>query len=220
MTDAIAPTGAAPAAAAAQSASNRMISSDFQTFLQMLTAQMTNQDPLNPIDSSDYAVQLATFSSVEQQVQTNDLLHSLISQLSESGISELSGWVGMEVRSAAYVSYDGEPVTLHPLPAAAADEAWLVAYDIDGNEVTRSEIGLDGEATAWDGAGDDGQPLDHGYYNFAVENYSAGTLLGTTAVEHYALVTEAQNIDGTLILVLEGDASVLASDVIGIRSPG
>jgi flagellar basal-body rod modification protein FlgD len=43
------------------------LSSDFETFLKMLTTQLKNQDPMNPVDSADYAVQLATFSSVEQQ---------------------------------------------------------------------------------------------------------------------------------------------------------
>ena len=68
-------TRAAPAPAAApQGAEKPKISSDFETFLRMLTVQMQNQDPLNPIQSSDFAVQLATFSGVEQQVRTNDLL--------------------------------------------------------------------------------------------------------------------------------------------------
>ena len=46
-------------------ASTSAISSDFETFLKMLTAQMENQDPLNPLDSQDFATQLATFSGVE-----------------------------------------------------------------------------------------------------------------------------------------------------------
>ena len=45
-----------------------VISSDFETFLRMLTVQLENQDPLDPTDSADYAMQLATFSGVEQQV--------------------------------------------------------------------------------------------------------------------------------------------------------
>ena len=53
------------------------ISSDFETFLKMLTVQMKNQDPLNPVESTDYATQLATFSGVEQAVLTNDLLKSV-----------------------------------------------------------------------------------------------------------------------------------------------
>ena len=54
-----------------------VLSSDFETFLQMLTAQARYQDPLEPIDSSEYASQLAQFSMVEQQVLSNDLLTSL-----------------------------------------------------------------------------------------------------------------------------------------------
>lgn len=51
---------------------------DFTTFLTMLATQIKNQDPLNPMDGADFAVQLATFSGVEQQVQTNMLLQKII----------------------------------------------------------------------------------------------------------------------------------------------
>ena len=199
---------------------NNMISSDFQTFLEMLTAQITNQDPLNPIDSSDYAVQLATFSSVEQQVQTNELLTSLVTQISQSGIGELAGWVGMEARTAAPVVFDGTPVTLSPLPALLADEAWLVVRDAAGNEVDRSKIGLDGAAIVWDGTDANGNPLPDGSYAFEVENHAEGSLLGSTPVEHYATITEAQHIEGQLILVLDGGVQVLSSDVVALRNSG
>ncbi|MDQ2090545.1 flagellar hook capping FlgD N-terminal domain-containing protein [Marimonas arenosa] len=218
-----APSAAAAAATqnatASAAAGNRLISSDFQTFLEMLTAQITNQDPLNPIDSSDYAVQLATFSSVEQQVQTNDLLTGLIAQMSQSGISELAGWVGMEARTAAPVHFDGAPITLSPLPAILADEAWLVVRDATGTEINRTQIGLDGAEITWAGADGFGNPLPDGSYMFEVENHANGSLLGTTPVEHYAMVSEAQNIDGNLILVLDGRVQVFASDVIALRNP-
>ena len=62
------------------------ISSDFETFLKMLTAQISNQDPLNPIDASDYSTQLATFSGVEQQVLTNDLLRQIQNKLTATDL--------------------------------------------------------------------------------------------------------------------------------------
>ena len=88
------------------------ISSDFDTFLKMLTAQMQNQDPFNPIDSTDYATQLATFSGVEQQTRTNDLLTNLGSQIAsllsrsdgvpfEGRMSIASALAGMVERRAA-----------------------------------------------------------------------------------------------------------------------
>jgi flagellar basal-body rod modification protein FlgD len=73
------PTTLRPAATTAPPA-NRALPSDAVTFLNMLTVQMRNQDPLNPMAPTDFAVQLATFSSVEQQLQTNTLLQSMLSQ--------------------------------------------------------------------------------------------------------------------------------------------
>jgi flagellar basal-body rod modification protein FlgD len=68
-----------------QTTRSKALTSDFETFLRMLTVQMKNQDPLNPIESSDFAVQLATFSGVEQQVKTNDLLTKLADSFGGSG---------------------------------------------------------------------------------------------------------------------------------------
>jgi flagellar basal-body rod modification protein FlgD len=214
-------SAAAQSAAAANAASsgNRVISSDFQTFLEMLTVQMTNQDPLNPIDSSDYAVQLATFSSVEQQVLSNDLLTTLIGQMSDTGITQLAGWVGMDARTAAPVHFDGSPITLSPLPAVLADEAWLVVRDEDGTEITREQIDLSGDEITWAGVDDNGDPFAAGTYSFEVENHSDGSLLGTTPVESYSNVVEAQNYNGTMVLVLEGGVQVLTSDVVALRNP-
>jgi hypothetical protein len=89
MTDFAAIQPTAPATATAPQLSEdtpkATLGSDFETFLKMLTTQMKNQDPLNPVESSEYAVQLATFSSVEQQVLTNDLLTRLIGQSHRAG---------------------------------------------------------------------------------------------------------------------------------------
>jgi flagellar basal-body rod modification protein FlgD len=83
------------AVATADNGSGAKISSDFETFLKMLTVQMQNQDPLNPVDSSDYATQLATFSGVEQQVQTNDLLRSLAGQMGTGLDNQPVVWAGV-----------------------------------------------------------------------------------------------------------------------------
>jgi len=71
QTPTLAPTTASPSTVAT---SAETVSSDFDTFLKMMTAQVQNQDPLNPIDSADYAVQLATFSSVYRRNKLNGLV--------------------------------------------------------------------------------------------------------------------------------------------------
>lgn len=76
-----APSAIATATAAtADKSSASGLASDFETFLKMLTAQARYQDPLEPIDLTEYASQLAQFSMVEQQVKTNDMLSALSGQ--------------------------------------------------------------------------------------------------------------------------------------------
>ena len=203
----------------AEAPAKATISSDFETFLIMLTTQMQNQDPLNPIDSSDFAVQLATFSSVEQQVKTNDLLTSLGQQFGLMSLSQLAGWVGMEARVAAPAYFDGSPITVYPSVATTADNAILTATDENGLEVMRQQIGLTGSAVPWAGVGTDGQPLPAGLYHFNVENYSNSNLIATDPAQIYSLVTEAKSENGATIVVLAGGAEVPSDDIKALRAP-
>ncbi|EKF17132.1 flagellar hook assembly protein FlgD [Nitratireductor pacificus] len=70
---------------------------DYKSFLRLLVAQMKNQDPTSPMESTDYVAQLATFSQVEQTVQTNTKLDQI---LQASALAQASSLVGREVTSA------------------------------------------------------------------------------------------------------------------------
>ncbi|MCK1388057.1 flagellar hook assembly protein FlgD [Bradyrhizobium sp. 21] len=67
---------------------------DYNTFLQLLIAEMKNQDPTNPMDTSQYMSQFAQLSSVEQAMQTNTKLDSL---LSSQSLSQANGLIGKTV---------------------------------------------------------------------------------------------------------------------------
>lgn len=205
---------------AAQPSQKTVISSDFETFLKMLTAQMENQDPLNPVESTDYATQLATFSGVEQQVQTNDLLKSLSGQMGVMGMAQLSGWVGMEGRAAVPVPFDGSPITLDPVARNVADRAFLVVRDTTGAEVQRAELGLGGGTMDWVGVGSDGSPLPYATYSFEVENHSQGAVIGSDPVAVYAEIQEARMENGQTVLIFEGGAKLAADEVTAIRKGG
>jgi flagellar basal-body rod modification protein FlgD len=69
---------------------------DYNEFLQLLVAQLQNQDPTNPTDPTTFVSQLASFSSVEQQVNTNSILNSL---LTETAISQAGSLIGQTVTS-------------------------------------------------------------------------------------------------------------------------
>lgn len=192
------------------------LSSDFETFLRMLTVQLKNQDPLNPMQSSDFAVQLATFSGVEQQVRTNDLLTRLSEGFTASGLTQLAGWIGKEVRTSGPTWFDGAPMTLYP-PAGVSGPAFLVVRDESGLPVTRTPMMLGDEALTWAGARPDGSPFPPGLYRFEIEFVEGQDVVRTVGVEHYNRVEEVRvGINGPMLL-FEGGAMVPASDVLAVR---
>jgi flagellar basal-body rod modification protein FlgD len=69
---------------------------DYQAFLKLLVAQMKNQDPTAPMESTDYVAQLATFSQVEQSVQMNNKLEAMIVS---SSIGQAAGLIGREIET-------------------------------------------------------------------------------------------------------------------------
>lgn len=196
------------------------ISSDFNTFLKMLTVQMQNQDPMNPIDSADYAVQLATFSGVEQQVRTNQLLQDMQSRFAQMGMADMASWIGKEARSDAAVVYAGGPVTLSPNPATGATSVTLAVRNESGTLVAREEIPVSAQPYQWLGAGADGNPLPPGRYTITQESLIDGDVVDSRAVEHYARVVEARGGPNGTSLVLEGGVEVPATRVTALREAG
>ncbi|TGQ39532.1 flagellar hook assembly protein FlgD [Mesorhizobium sp. M00.F.Ca.ET.216.01.1.1] len=86
------PTGANQAS---QSTSKTAV--DYQSFLRLLIAEMKNQDPAKPMDSTQYVAQLATFSQVEQSVQTNTKLDQI---MQSSALSQADALIGRSITSA------------------------------------------------------------------------------------------------------------------------
>ena len=197
-----------------------VLASDFETFLKMLTAQAKYQDPLEPIDSSEYAAQLAQFSMVEQQVLSNDLLTALTAQLGSGNMAQMANWIGMEARTTAPVQFDGSPISITPNPAAVSDEVFLAVYDSNGREVQRNALPISSEPVEWAGVSDDGTLFETGLYSFEVESHAKGELLLSDPAETYARITEARTQAGQTMLVLEGGTTILASDVSGLREAG
>jgi flagellar basal-body rod modification protein FlgD len=196
------------------------ITSDFQTFLRMLTVQMQNQDPLNPIDSADYAVQLATFSGVEQQVRTNQLLTDMQTQLQQSDMAQMAGWIGKEARSPAPVLFDGTPVILSPESDPRATAADLIVRDAQGRLVAREAIPVGTAPYSWLGADATGMPLPAGSYQLSLESRNGEEVISTTPMQHYARVIEVKGTPEGTKLVLNGGVEVLAAQVTALRDAG
>lgn len=193
------------------------ISSDFETFLNMLTVQLRNQDPLDPMDSAQFSMQLATFSGVEQQVRTNDLLTSLLDQSGNLGLSQISDWIGQEALAPTSIQFSGEPLDLYSAPVDGADSAYLVAKNELGQEVGRTAIDPDDNSIRWMGIGADGQQMLSGVYSFFVESYGGTDLLSTTQASGYSLVSGVSSNQGVLSVTLENGAVFPANSIEALR---
>ncbi|SFR00600.1 flagellar hook capping FlgD N-terminal domain-containing protein [Poseidonocella sedimentorum] len=221
MTDVTSATSAAATTAtpstSASGSSPAAITSDFETFLKMLTAQLQNQDPLNPVESTDYAVQLATFSSVEQQVQTNDLLTTLLQQGGYGGLSDYAHWVGMDVKSSAGVAHDGSPVALSFDPLAEGETGSLVIKNDSGMALQRIPLSSGTGAMTWQGEDDNGLPYGDGTYYFSVEVYENGVTSDVRKVMAFDEVVEVRSDSGAVELLLASGGTVSPDEVTAVR---
>ena len=197
-----------------------VLGSDFEVFLQMLTAQAQYQDPLEPMDNSEYAAQLAQFSMVEQQVMTNDLMEQLMTTLGANNMSSAANWIGMEALVQGPVQYDGTPVTISPNPPITADQVDLIVSNAQGKEVQRIQIPTSSDPFSWTGLNASGNPLPNGEYTFEIESSAQGEVLITEPALSYARVTEARIEEGETLLVLESGYMITANNVAGLREPG
>ncbi|SLN61827.1 Basal-body rod modification protein FlgD [Falsiruegeria litorea R37] len=196
------------------------LTSDFETFLKMLTVQAQNQDPLEPLDSSEYAAQLAQFSMVEQQTKTNQTLEALVSKLGGNSMAELSNWIGKEARAIAPAHYSGQPITVSPAPDKDATEAYLVVRNAEGTVVDRQKIPVSDAPLKWSGLDESGAARPSGLYSFAIESRKDSKVIKEEPAAAYSKVIEAQVQNGEVTLILDGGQAILASKVTAVRAQG
>src|SRR5215510_12585545 len=98
MTIATTPVSAATAAQVASQVSDKnTIAGNFTTFLQLLTTQLKNQNPLDPLDTNQFTQQLVQFAQVEQQLKTNDQLASIVTMEKSAQSTLAMSFVGQTV---------------------------------------------------------------------------------------------------------------------------
>lgn len=216
--------GAAPATpnatavAAEAGASSASLSTDFETFLTLLTAQLRYQDPLNPTDSTEFVAQLATFSSLEQQIVGNDLLTDISGLLSgEAGLVELSNWIGQEVQVTGVAAYDGAPLDLEIPQDPGASFTTLRIKDDFGQTVFEQPLAAGETGFTWNGTTSGGASAPFGTYSFEVEYANDVRVTGSAAAKIYVPVTEVRLINGVGMLVLPGGLTVPAAGVSAVR---
>jgi flagellar basal-body rod modification protein FlgD len=184
---------------AAQSAVG--LADNFDTFLTILTAQIQNQDPLEPMDSTQFTDQLVQFSGVEQQIKQNQQLETLISATHSSAGAALSGYLGQQAEiNSTGAAYTGDPIDWRFAMPKGVVEATITVSDSSGKVVysrpaTAAEMQTGAHDFNWDGKKLDGTevPKDNPYYIGVVAKDADGGELKAA----YSLLATVSGVDLT-----------------------
>lgn len=192
-------------------------------FLELLVAQLESQDPMNPQDSTEFTAQLAQFSALEQQMNTNTLIEQLLTFEAAIANTQAAGFIGQEatVYGSEITVQDGDISEAQFNLGSAAEEVTVTIRDASGATVrviTLGDVDSGIHDIEWDGASGSGADVGDGTYSFSVAATSAGE---TIDVETYitGIVDEVSfEIDGTY-LVIDGQHAALGN-LIAVRAPG
>ena len=201
------------------------LAEDFDTFLLLLTTQLKNQDPTEPLDTNEFTNQLVQFSSVEQAIATNENLEQLVNLQSSQALSSAVGYVGQFVDAegnAGQLNEDGFANFAYELDIPA-NTVQIIITDSLGRAVFSgqgpNEAGK--QRVVWDGINSfTGQQEAPGTYNIFITptNASGETIENQFRTFTTGPVTGAEVIDGEVILNVAG-TNVPLSNVTAIRQP-
>lgn len=190
------------------------LNSDFETFLKMLTTQMKNQDPLNPVDSTEYATQLAMFTSVEQQVLTNDRLAAIQSTLIGNELVQVSDWVGKQARIEGPFKLGDAPQKFDFPPTDNSAQRFLVIQDALGQVILSRPIAIEATKAEWDGA----SGTVGASYSATVQSHDAtGNILSETPAAYYAELAEMRLKDGSVSAILADGSFIALTNILALR---
>ena len=210
----------ASAGTASATAANGTLAGNFQTFLTLLTTQLQNQNPLDPLDTNQFTQQLVQFAGVEQQLRTNDQLSSLVTLQQTSQSTQALEFVG----KTALV--DGSSARL-----ADGAASWTLGVEKDSNvdlNITNS-VGQTvftgqyavaagaSQAFNWDGKGTDGTQWPAGTYKLtaSAKDNSGGSVAVNTQVSG---VVSSVDLTQSPPLLMIGGQTYTVNQIKGITS--
>ena len=203
------------------SSSSAQLSADMNTFLQLLTTQLKYQDPMDPMDTAEFTNQLVQYSSVEQAIQTNEKLDTMMSL----SIANLG---------AQAVSYIGKTVQVlgdvMPLEGGVSKASYtlnkdvlsttIVVKDMSGNIVYTQN----GEKTSgtheftWDGKDSNGNQLEDGAYQISVSTKVAeGDSAASVTTTIFGKVTGVASDQNNIYVGLGDAVTAQLGDIVTIR---
>ncbi|MGE4558474.1 MAG: flagellar hook assembly protein FlgD [Desulfovibrionaceae bacterium] len=193
-------------------------------FLELLLVQIANQDPLNPMDDTEFISQMAEFSSLEQLNNISDGIGDINSTLERQDLMNAVSFIGQEVMAEGYsLSKNDDSVsTVYYSFDESVQDVYVNIYDSDNNIVNTVDLGAMSAGSyqyVWNGLDYDGKEADNGVYQIYI---AAVTADGSTALVTSAVSGEVSGVitnDGDNYLVLEDGRSIDFLDVYQIVAP-
>jgi flagellar basal-body rod modification protein FlgD len=185
---------------------NTEIASNFTTFLQLLTTQLKNQNPLDPLDTNQFTQQLVQFAQVEQQMKSNDQLSSLVSLEKSAQASTALAYVG------STVVVDGSSAPLAngsatwSLNVTKPSTATIVIKDATGQTVYSGSYGVNpgNQQFNWNGRGNDGTLWPDGNYTLSATALDANQQSVAISTEVQATVDSVDLTQDPPLLSING----------------
>ncbi len=215
----ITPTTATPnPASAGSNDALGKLSGNFSTFLTLLTSQLKNQDPTSPMDANQFTQQLVMYSQVEQQIQGNTHLKTLIAQGQSSAAAMATDYLGKRVsitNGQASLASGAANWTYHL--ATEAKSANLTVTNPSGRVVYTgpAEKTAGNHAFAWDGKDNNGNTLPDGAYKLNVTAVGADGSRVTSSVASAGMVSQIDMTGGAPQFVI-GNMQVSLAEIAAV----
>ncbi len=199
--------------------SRQTIAQNFDTFLSILTTQLKNQNPLDPLDTNQFTQQLVQFTGVEQQLKTNDFLEALLLNTQSAGRSDAVSYIGKEVSASGKTAElkDGGAYWTYNAAANVAN-ATVTIKNASGSVVYVEQGSLNSGSGAflWDGMGSDGSKQPDGIYTIDIKgtNLNGNTVAVTT--NSVGIVT-AVDFSGSEPMLTVGNNKIALKDVTNVK---
>lgn len=167
-------TSSSSSTSSSTSSSATGIANNFDQFLTLLTTQLKNQSPLDPMDTNQFTQQLVQFAGVEQQLKTNDTLSSLLSLNAAGTATNAVGFIGSTITADGATAQLSDGAAAWKVNSSAAGNATITIKDASGGVVqtmTRSLVAGD-QTLAWDGKTSIGTTAPDGSYTVTIDGRS------------------------------------------------
>ena len=187
-------------------------------FLTLMTAQLKNQDPFNPVDNTQMIAQMAQFSSVAGISQMNTTLTGIATKLGATSATDAMAYVGKTVLTAGTTAYARSSGGIAGQVALAGDatDVKVTIADQGGNVLKTLSLGAQKAGTAsydWDGTTDAGTAAGGGPFTVSVAAANNGATVGSTSLVWAPVESVSIPATGDPLLTVTGLGQVKLSDV-------